>query len=107
MNDLNKEHQIKELFEKGLSFYNKREYEEATNFFEKVLAIEPNHLDNLIRISSSYIETKKYQKSLSTLNKLLELKPNQKTLRVIWNWIGLSHEGVQNFPEAIKGNITC
>jgi len=64
------------LFQKGMESYKNNNVDEAISYFEKVLEIDPNHVDALSNRGGLLSTIGKNDEALSDLNKALEIEPN-------------------------------
>jgi tetratricopeptide (TPR) repeat protein len=72
---------IQELYTKGLNSMLAKRNADAIRFFQKVLAIDPNHVDTLLRMGISQLREKNLQEAILLHQKALELDPdNQEVL---------------------------
>ena len=91
--------EIKRLFEEAKQHYNKGEYTEANECYDKVLAIDPNHIGALNNKGLSLSNLGKYKKAIEYYDKVLNIdKNNLDTL----NNKGLSLAKLGKYTEAIE-----
>ena len=64
------------LFEKGKESYMAGNSEEAISYFEKVLQIEPNHVDALNNIGAILITLDKHEEAIPFFDQVLAIEPN-------------------------------
>jgi lipopolysaccharide biosynthesis regulator YciM len=64
---------VQELYTKGLNSMLAKRNSEAVNFFQKVLAIDPNHVDTLLRMGISQLREKNPQEAILLHQKALSL----------------------------------
>jgi len=64
------------LFKNGLESYQNGKIDEAISYFEKVLEIDPNHVDALSNIGGLFITIGKHDEALSYFDRALEIEPN-------------------------------
>jgi len=86
------------LFQKGLESYQNNNVDEAISYFEKVLEIDPNHVDALSNRGGLLSIIGKYDEAISDLNKALEIEPNH--VRALINK-GLLHAFLSQTDDAI------
>jgi len=67
---------VQELYTKGLNSMLAKRNSEATRFFQKVLAIDPNHVDTLLRMGISQLREKNPQEAILLHQKALSLDDN-------------------------------
>jgi tetratricopeptide (TPR) repeat protein len=65
-----------ELYTKGLNSLLAKRNPEAINFFQKVLALDPNHVDTLLRMGICQLREKNPQEAILLHQKALGLDPN-------------------------------
>jgi len=73
---VNSEEDVNMLFEKGKESYMAGNPEEAISYFEKVLQIEPNHVDALNNIGAILIILDKHEEAIPFFDKVLAIEPN-------------------------------
>jgi tetratricopeptide (TPR) repeat protein len=101
------------LHEKGFSLYQQGKYHEATEYFDKVLKIEPNnefvrynrflilqHI-SLIGKGNTLYDQGKYQEAIECYNETIKLDPNNKLLWL--NKGNILYQNLKRYEEA----ITC
>ena len=64
------------LFKKGLESYQNGKIDEAISYFEKVIEIDPNHVDALSNIGGLVSTIGKHDEASSYLDRALEIEPN-------------------------------
>jgi lipopolysaccharide biosynthesis regulator YciM len=64
---------VQDLYTKGLNSLLAKRNSEATSFFQKVLAIDPNHVDTLLRMGISQLREKNPQEAILLHQKALSL----------------------------------
>jgi len=64
------------LFEKGVESFQLREFDDAISYFDRVLEIDPNHLDSLSNKGGVLLEIGKYKETMILLEQALEIDPN-------------------------------
>ena len=68
--------QVNELFKKGINSVKDGEFNDALLYFEKVLEIDPNHLDALSNKGGMLLQLGRYDEALTHLDIVLEIEPN-------------------------------
>jgi lipopolysaccharide biosynthesis regulator YciM len=72
---------VQDLYTKGLNSLLAKRNTEAINFFQKVLAIDPNHVDTLLRMGISQLREKNPQEAILLHQKALSLdEDNQEVM---------------------------
>jgi len=64
------------LFQKGLESFENNNIDEAISYFERVLEIDPNHVDALSNRGGLLSTIGKHDEAFSDLDKALEIEPN-------------------------------
>lgn len=90
---------IQELYTKGLNSLLAKRNPEATTFFEKVLAIDPNHVDTLLRMGISQVREKNHQDAILLHQKALGLDPNNQ--EVMFS-LASDYEEAKRYDDALK-----
>ncbi len=65
---------IQELYSKGLNALLAKRNADAAKFFQKILTIDPNHVDTLLRLGISQLRQKNLQEAIVTHQKALNLE---------------------------------
>ncbi len=68
--------EAKKNFEKGINFFQKKDFKNAQIYFEKTLELAPNSSPTLENLSKSYLETKDYDKAEKVLEYFISLEKN-------------------------------
>lgn len=90
---------IQELYTKGLNSMLAKRNPEATNFFEKVLTIDPNHVDTLLRMGISQLREKNPQQAILLHQKALGLdRSNQEVMFSL----AADYEEAKRYDDALK-----
>ncbi len=72
---------VQELYTKGLNALLAKRNSEAINYFQKVLVIDPNHVDSLLRMGISQLREKNHQEAILSHQKALGLdEDNQEVM---------------------------
>lgn len=76
-----------------------KNYQEALQELESMLAEDPGDLDAQLRIGLIYGEQKNYPKAIERLNNILAARPAELKVR---DYLGYLYEESKNFPKAIE-----
>ena len=68
--------EIENFFDMGIESFQSGNYNESISFFDKVLEIDPNHVDALNNKGNALAELGELEKSISFFDKVLEIEPN-------------------------------
>ncbi len=94
-----KRSRIQELYTKGLNSLLAKRNPEAASFFSKVLAIDPNHVDTLLRLGISHLREKNPQEAILLHQKALGLdNDNQEVLFSL----AADYEEAKRYDEALR-----
>ncbi len=94
-----KRSKIQELYTKGLNALLAKRNREAVGFFQKVLAIEPNHVDTLLRMGISLLREKNPQEAILLHQKALTLdRDNQEVMFSL----AADYEETKRYEDALK-----
>jgi lipopolysaccharide biosynthesis regulator YciM len=94
-----KRSRIQELYTKGLNSLLAKRNPEATGFFQKVLAIDPNHVDALLRMGISQLREKNSQEAILLHQKALGLdSSNQEVMFSLAN----DYEEAKRYDDALN-----
>ncbi len=89
---------IQELYTKGLNSLLAKRNAEAITFFQKVLAIDPNHVDTLLRMGISQLREKNPQEAVLLHQKALGLDPDNQ--EVMFS-LASDYEEAKRFDDAL------
>jgi lipopolysaccharide biosynthesis regulator YciM len=90
---------IQELYTKGLNAMLAKRNAEAANYFQKVLAVDPNHVDTLLRMGICKLRDKIPQEAILVHQKALGLAPgNQEVLFSL----AADYEETKRFDDALE-----
>jgi len=67
---------MQELYSKGLNSLLAKRHSDATHSFQKVLALDPNHVETLLRLGISHLRQKNPQEAILIHQKALTLEPH-------------------------------
>jgi lipopolysaccharide biosynthesis regulator YciM len=94
-----KRSRVQELYTKGLNSLLAKRNPEAASFFQKVLAIDPNHVDTLLRMGISQLREKNPQEAILLHQKALSLDSNNQ--EVMFS-LAADYEETKRYDEALK-----
>jgi len=89
---------IQELYTKGLNSLLAKRNTEALTFFQKVLAIDPNHVNTLLRMGISQLREKNPQEAVLLHQKALSLDPDNQ--EVMFS-LAADYEEAKRFEDAL------
>jgi tetratricopeptide (TPR) repeat protein len=87
-----------EFLNMGLKQESYKNYEQAIEFYNKSLAIDPMLIAGYVNRGNSYFELKEYSKALTDANKVLEIDPN---FAIALNNRGMIYKEQKKYIEAI------
>ncbi len=90
---------IQDLYTKGLNFMLAKRNAEATGVFQKVLAIDPNHVDTLLRMGISQLREKNLQESITLHQKAIGLDPDNQ--EVMFS-LAAGYEEAKRYDDALS-----
>ena len=97
--DQKKQARIQELYTKGLNSLLAKRNPEATSFFQKVLSINPNHVDTLLRMGITQLRLKNPQEAIRLHQKALSLDSNNP--EVLFS-LAADYEEAKRYDDALK-----
>jgi lipopolysaccharide biosynthesis regulator YciM len=89
---------VQELYTKGLNSMLAKRNAEAAGYFEKVLVLDPNHVDTLLRLGISKIREKIPQEAILVHQKALGLEPDNQ--EVMFS-LAADYEEAKRFDDAL------
>jgi lipopolysaccharide biosynthesis regulator YciM len=90
---------IQELYTKGLNSLLAKRNSEAAGFFQKVLAIDPNHVDTLLRMGISQLREKNPQEAILLHQKAMSL--DNRNQEVMFS-LAADYEEAKRYDDALK-----
>jgi tetratricopeptide (TPR) repeat protein len=90
---------IQELYTKGLNAMLAKRNAEAANYFQKVLAVDPNHVDTLLRMGICKLRDKIPQDAILVHQKALGLAPDNQ--EVLFS-LAADYEETKRFDDALE-----
>jgi lipopolysaccharide biosynthesis regulator YciM len=97
--DQKRQTRIQELYTKGLNSLIAKRNPDATTFFQKVLTIDPNHVDTLLRMGITQLRQKNPQEAIRLHQKALSLDGSNQ--EVMFS-LAADYEEAKRYEEAIK-----
>src|SRR3990172_8556227 len=97
--DQKRQTRIQELYTKGLNSLIAKRNPDATTFFQKVLTIDPNHVDTLLRMGITQLRQKNPQEAIRFHQKALSLDSSNQ--EVMFS-LAADYEEAKRYEEAIK-----
>ncbi len=94
-----KKARIQELYTKGLNAMLAKRNPEAAGFFQKVLAIDSNHVDTLLRLGISQLREKNPQEAVLLHQKARNLEPNNQEVLFA---LAADYEETKRYDDALK-----
>lgn len=94
-----KRSRIQELYTKGLNSLLAKRNSEAAGFFQKVLAIDPNHVDTLLRMGISQLREKNPQEAILLHQKAMSL--DNRNQEVMFS-LAADYEEAKRYDDALK-----
>jgi len=94
-----KKSKIQELYTRGLNSLLAKRNPDATGFFQKVLTIDPNHVDTLLRLGITQLRQKNPQEAILLHQKALGLDPDNQ--EVMFS-LAADYEEAKRYDEALK-----
>lgn len=94
-----KRSRIQELYTKGLNSMLAKRNAEATGFFQKVLAVDGNHVDTLLRMGISQLREKNPQEAILLHQKALSL--DRDNVEVMFS-LAADYEEAKRYDDALK-----
>jgi tetratricopeptide (TPR) repeat protein len=90
---------IQELYTKGLNAMLAKRNAEAATYFQKVLAVDPNHVDTLLRMGICKLRDKVSQEAILVHQKALSLAPDNQ--EVLFS-LAADYEETKRFDDALE-----
>lgn len=94
-----KRSKIQELYTKGLNSLLAKRNSEATSYFQRVLSIDPNHVDTLLRMGISQLREKNPQEAILLHQKALSLDSENQEVRFS---LAADYEEAKRYDDALK-----
>lgn len=90
---------VQELYTKGLNAMLAKRNAEAANYFQKVLAVDPNHVDTLLRLGICKLRDKMPQEAILVHQKALGFAPNNQEVLFA---LAADYEETKRFDDALE-----
>lgn len=90
---------VQELYTKGLNSLLAKRNQDAENYFKKVLSIDPNHVDTLLRMGISQLRQKNSQEAILFHQKALGLDSDNQEVKFS---LAADYEEAKRYDEALK-----
>lgn len=97
--DQKKKSRIQDLYARGLNALLAKRNPEATTFFTKVLEIDPNHVDTLLRAGISQLRQKNPHEAIRLHQRALSLDPDNQ--EVMFS-LAADYEEAKRYDDAVK-----
>ena len=97
--DRQKEAKVQTLYSKGLNALLSRRSDLAASYFEKVLALKPNHADSLLRLGSIYNKEADHQEAIKLHQRARNLDENN--IEVLFA-LALDYEEAKRMEDALQ-----
>lgn len=97
--DLKAMEDVSRFIDEGLSYFNKGEYTQAIDCFQKLLQINPRDGYAYNNIGCAYLSLKKYQHAVESFRKAVEFEPMDSKS---WSNMGLAHRELSEYKEAFE-----
>ena len=94
-----KKSKIQELYTKGLNSLLAKRNPDASGFFQKVLTIDPNHVDTLLRLGITQLRQKNPQEAILLHQKAANLDPENQEVKFS---LAADYEEAKRYDEALK-----
>ena len=91
--------QVETLYNTANNFYDNQKYEEALQFYDKVLAIDPSSVNALNSKGLALDHLQRYDEAVQTFDKALSINPSSVNAL---NNKGLALEHLQRYDEALQ-----
>ena len=90
---------VKTLYSRGVALAKSGQHEEAIKYYDKVLAIDPNHVNALYGKGAELFNSGRYEEAILSFNKTLAIDPNY-ILALYYEGVSLAN--LIQYEEAIK-----
>jgi len=104
--DNEKDLTVKEAFDLAIQNHQNNNLQNAHNYYQKVLKIDPNHLDALNNLGAIFIKVKDYQKAKSYYEKAIAINPNysaaHNNLGGLFKKLGEHQKAISCYEKTIK-----
>lgn len=93
-----KEEKIQDLYTQAVNAFFAKRYQDATTLFEKILGINPGHVNALLRLGTIFRGEKNYTEAIRLHRKAKVLEENNKEVLLALGW---DYEQAQRYDEAV------
>ena len=99
---------IKKAFELAVQKHQNNNLQDAQNYYQKVLALDPNHVSTLYNLGSIFEKLREYQKAKDYFEKVIKINPNyinaHNNLGIIFKELGENQKAKECYEKAIGLN---
>jgi tetratricopeptide (TPR) repeat protein len=95
---MSEEENVSSLYSKAFEAIEQGRYEEAIEYLDRALTIEPNHVLALTSMGGALVGLGKYQEAIEYLDRALTIEPNN--INALYNK-GLALHNLERYEEAI------
>ena len=96
---MNRKIEIKEIFNIAYQNHTQKKFENAKNYYEQILKIDPEHFDTNCLLGTLYLQTKQFDKAKIKFQKAIQIQPNHS---VLCNNFGATLIELKEYEKAIN-----
>lgn len=78
---------LKEIYDKGIAYYENNELEKAIQCFELILKEEPENCDVLFQINLTHQKKGEFAQAMNALIRILEIEPKNEKAKTSYDMI--------------------
>ena len=97
---------IKETFASAFQHHQKNNLKEAENLYNKILGIDPNHLESILHLGLLSIQIKNFDRAIQLFNKAIKIHPDHanayNNLGYIFTELGEYQKAIASYQKAIQ-----
>jgi tetratricopeptide (TPR) repeat protein len=90
---------VKDFFSRGKNFYHNHQFVESIEYFDKVLDIDPSHIDAYYSKGTALNELERYEEAIEYFDKVLDIDPSHSDA---WHSKGTALNELERYEEAIE-----
>ncbi len=75
--EIDRQHQLEEFYEQGLVCHKQKDYDQAITYYQRVLELNPHHIDCLLNLGVVFKTQGKLEKAIACYQQAVQIDPNR------------------------------
>jgi lipoprotein NlpI len=92
---------------RGLAYYNKKDYDQAIRDYDRAIGLQPNHSPAFVRRATTYQEKRQYERALADYEAATQVDPkfaSERPKAFLFFYLGHMTQSAEMFEQHIKSN---